>query len=636
MIKIPGQYKLWRQTNVSDIKSEVPYGGALGELWTSTNIDPFEIDGKIRLGKKMILNSNTNDTNMAALTGVPIGFRLVTGLAGGRIYTAAGSSGVGGIFRNPSGVSSTEITAPFAKMTTGSAPTDIDSFYSDIDVYRGQLFVTKNSSTAYYMDTSEVWHSFNIFGSATSDVGRPKMLTVFNGRMYCTWKGFAIVSWDDSGAGNAPGNFSAQTGQYSLDLSGTGGGSSDEMQILWMRAASNRIWIGVMNRNGGKGYVYTWDGASNQATAAYRMESSAPLSCVIKDDVPYLIDIYGNLLKWNGGTFTKVAQLNMASNRILFNSLGITNNRFIHPNGMAILYGQVSALIDGRNYDGTYGPPDTFTQLQTIPSGVWQYSPDSNTFIHKHSLTTTHASDAATKDYGQLYLASNVNCGAVGALAEVLSGFVSGANSDGSFLAGGSYSVDHGSSGIISGIWYDNNADSVQKAGSFVTGKIFSGAVTDTWQKLFVVYKKLLTASDRIVLKYRLADVPFVAASDVKFPTTSTLTTATNPGSVGDEVEIVAGINSGICAHITAISLNAGLYTVTIDEAVTVSTPATSRARFQPWIKLGTDIHEQVSQFKEFAIGKASTHIQFKAWMLFTGANEISELIISNEGSIKA
>lgn len=629
MIRIPPiDTKKWTQPNDSDIH---------GELYISNNLDTDEVDGKIRLGKRLVVNTNTKD--VSSLIGCPIGFRSINQT----FFTVAGVNGTGYVFKS----GSADLTSPFIKETASGSPTSCDSLYSDIEVLQGNLFVTTPSTTAYYSSSAVyagggtgTWYNFTVPYAA----GFTMPMCAYAGRVYMAYGGNKIISWDNAANGATPPNVASLGSQYTLDISALGG------IITFIRAASNKIWIGTVNQNGTKGYVYSWDGSSNQVTSSYRLQSPGALSCVIKDDVPCIMDAYGILSSWTGGTFKEIATLNMENNRLLFNPLGVSNQRFIHPNGMAIIYGNVSLLIDGRNNDGTVGSPDTNTQLKTIPSGLWQYS-DDNGLVHRGSFGLTHSGDSII-DYGQLrFPYSNTNYSTVGGISEILAGSVT---SNGSFLAGGAVTNDINESnpptlGTNFGIYYDDLNDTLPKAGVIVTPKFQSQNVTDIYQNLFMVHKKLINSTDKFVTKYRIVDAPTVGTpanydyTEVAATAISnnTITVAYNGGQLsdmlagpnggpGDEVSIVQGYGAGMSAHITSIVSNGTIYTVVLDETIPFNVSVGIRVRFQKWTKM----KESTSQFlavKQCAINcPPATYIQFKIWLFWSGKNEVETLIVQN------
>ena len=596
----------WSQPNKSDIS---------GSLWATNGIDLVENVGKIRLGKRLVLNTSSDDVN--ELSGVPVAFRSFG--THGYFWTAAGAGGTGYVFNT----SVVALDGSFTKNAASggvTAPSTIDSAYSDMEVLNGQLFVTTKTKAVYYLGNSEAaWGTFDLIpGSSTNEVHN---LCVYAQRMYCTYNGNKIISWDNS----ASPSVASAGSSYTLDL----GGDQSNSQIAWIRPSTNRIWIGILNKQGGIGLIHEWDGISSQVTKTYRLRSSGAISCVIVNDVPYVMDTLGNLLAWNGGTFVELTGLNVQNVRNLFNATGATNLRYIHPNGMSVIDGKLSVMIDGRNNDGAVAAPDTMTQLQAIPSGVYEYTPQTG-LQHKHSVAYNKIASTIT-NYNQTRVKG------AGAIAELVV-IQSSQPQNGSFLVGASFSDDTSSSGGTKyGIFYDDMIDSKQKAGSFVTPKVRGEGEVDTFQNLYPHFKTLINSGDKMVFKYRTEDLDFTQAT-VKSPTSSTVTSLADLSAVqvGDEIEFVQGLNAGICCHITAISYNAGTttYTFTVDETLNTSSSVTSQARFQRWVKLGTISYGD--DFDSFPINTDAKWIQVKGWLLWTGKNELEGFDITHQPSQKA
>ena len=169
--------------------------------------------------------------------------------------------------------------------------------------------------------------------------------------------------------------------------------------------------------------------------------------------------------------------------------------------------------------------------------------------------------------------------------------------------------------------------------------KIQSTNITDIWSKVFLIYRQLLAASDKITLKYRtVADTAaeitgtWVSAT----ATTSTFTTTTDlsaywTSGTGGEVEVVNGVGAGRCAHITSIT-GSGTYTVVIDEVIPNITTTTFRARVAAWTKI-TSLLPMTADWSEFPLLSTigTTWIQLKMHMLFTGKNEVSKVQLVNK-----
>ena len=594
-IKIPNQQysqqvtqlNSWSQSNNSDTN---------GTLWASKNIDLTENESKLRLGKRLVLNTATADN--ADLSAPPIGFKLMN-----VVYTVAGSY-VHSMFGNYPN------SAGFTKVTASGAPSTCDSQYSDIEVSNGYMYVSANDAKVYYMDSGGTWGSFSAGSAYTTH-----MLTSYGGRTYMSNLYSSIVSWSTSNGSDL-----ATSGQYTLQM-----GNSNSNVITCLRSSSNRIWICTVNNLGGKGYVYEWDGASNQATKSYRLESSGAVSCVIKDDIPYIMDTYGNLLSWNGSTFKKLDGFNRITNQLFIDLASYSNTRFIHPNGMSIVKGKINLLINGTSADAVG------STVQTIPSGIWEYD-EKHGLYHKYSFTLDK-SGGTIKDYG----ASKIS--RVGALAE-LNFANTDTGRDGTLFAGTNYYTD--ASTVTTGIFYDNSLDNLQKGGNFITGKIYSPNVMETFQSLYYRYKRLASSNDKIVVKYRTDDVEPVEGT-ITWTSTTTFTVPNSSvvvsnywtSGTGGEVEIIQGVGSGKCSHITNAVLSAGTWTVTVDETYTGAT-GTAIARFQNWTKLGSNVYgDNHTAFNnlQFPLLSTATWVQIKVWMLFTGRQEIDDLQLQTKGS---
>jgi len=591
----PYQPPTWIQNNNSDVN---------GSLWASFGIDLSENEGKLRVGKRLLLNWGTGDD--ANMTSYPVGFSSIPNVNG--IFTVAG----GYVWQSGNNYPS----STFARLVNGSggvsgAPTNCDSTISDIaflsNTVGNFLFVTTNSTDVYKTADGLTWTSNSIGASGSSG----RMMTPYSGRMYMASGGNTVVSWSDP---SSPAN----SGTYTVTL-----GTNET--ITFLRSSSNRIWIGVVNLNN-KAYVYEWDGTAAEVTKSYRMEANGALACVIKDDVPWVVDSNGSLLVWNGGTFIRQTSFFRKNNKLLQNALGSNNSRFIHPNGMSIINKRIHILIDGRNYDSNS------TLEETIASGIWEYD-DTRGLVHKYAIGQTK-SGGTIQDFGQPRIAG------AGALSEFNLPNTSGVR-NGTFLCGASYYSD--ATTVTSGIFYDDTNDTLKKGGYFITTKLYAAdenglpSVQNIWQNNYVLYKKLLNSADEIVVKYRVSEADPIEAtitwiSSATFTTTTDVTQYWTSGT-GGEVEIQNGIGGGGCSHIIGIVNNSGTYTVTVDETYALAS-GTAKARFQSWKKIGSIVLNNSKAdgvtFDQEGMGDLTNWIQFKVCMIFTGKDEIEKMLIIN------
>jgi hypothetical protein len=557
----------------------------------------------------MICTDNVNSPTDTDITDVPVGFRFSpTGT--GLIFTVAGAF----VHANPGAPQSA-----FTKFTTAASyPTTCSSAVSDIETMWGALYVTTNSNSVYYYDGA--WHNFTAGGAAS---GTTHQLTSYAGRLYMVHTNNQIISW---GSNNTP---ATMGNDYTLN-NGSNSAFDPTQYITFVRGATNRIWIGVgsvSNLSKGKGYVYEWDGVSQSTTRYYRLGATSPLACVLMDDIPYVMDSNGRLLKYNSNSFQEIARLPL-NDKYLTNPLSNAfNNKFIHPNGMSVINGKINMLISNQVND------NTGTILEHCPSGIWEYD-ETIGLYHKYSLSYTPSHSNTITDYGQNRLS------AVGGLSDMKidSTLV---DTNGQFLAGATIFKD--GSNTVSQVWtndtlpYSTTATyhSTLRAGYFITTKLESQGLTETWKAIALKYKNMINAADKIVVKYRTSatvplEVPITWVNTTSFTTTSDISYY----AIGDEVEITQGTGGGMCSHIVSMPLVAGTYTVTMDEVHTGVTTGTAKARFQEWIKSGIATN-QVKQYQQLNLPMSATTpwIQIKVFMLMDEGDEFEELAVMNSVS---
>ena len=587
MIRIPNNNQ-WQQNNRSDL---------FGNIWSSFNLDLTSKMGVLKNTRMLnvVSQEGTNETDI----GLAVAFRYWNSQ-----YWAATHG-------TPS-LAGTERTS-FAIAALGSDPTTVSSLYSDMEVFNEKLYISL-SGTNLAKNTAGTWGTVTITGAGANV---PKPICVYGEKLYVGATAGGINSMTTGEAFGATIGTTAGTLQLSNPTSNT---------ITFMRATSSRIWIGTVNQLGGKGHIYAWDGTQTSVNETYRLESSGALAAVVKDDVLYVMDANGKLLAFNGGTFVEIDRLPIKQGDFLFYALGSGNARWIHPNGMTVQDGKILILINNE-YRGA-----TATTEENVPSGIWEWSKETGLY-HKYSPSYHLATSGSVTDYG------HNNIDVAGAVA-YLKSTSTAATDNGSILAGMATFTGSGAT-AQNLILIDDLNDTIQKYGYFVTPKIFSENITETWQKIYLRFKKFLSATDKIVVKYRTADaLPLAEASitwyndTLTFKTSSTVTT----WAVGNEVEILQGAGSGKCAHITAINdLGGGETEVVLDETFTgVTNTATAKARAQKWIKLGSYSALTEENYSiPIDVGNSSW-IQFKVCLQHTGASEFYDLTLINAPNQKA
>jgi hypothetical protein len=410
----------------------------------------------------------------------------------------------------------------------------------------------------------------------------------------------------------------------SIDTAGT---PNDTCMILpsnywveWIKSSSTGVWVGAKNISGGEAMVFYWNGSDSNYTQGYPIPSSYVFAGIIgRDNVPYCINAYGQLLRFNGSAFVEVARLPMANSKrySLTGLAGTDGFQPIHRNGMCNGEGNEILILVNAGLNGTMTK-----LLENQLSGVWSYT-EENGLVHKHAISKNNGSNAY--DYGSPALF------AVGALQTL-------SKSDGSFYAGASlYPNVYGTGdkkSVLSSL--DTTDTTKNKMGYLITPKFYSSEIDEIWQNITNVFKPFLASGDSIITKYRfIKKYDDIASQAVVTGTWVSATTFTVASAgdliVGDEIEILSGRGSGISATITDITGT----TITIDTSFP-GYSSTFTFRSEAWIKINsfTDLS---TQFKEIAIGKKSTQIQFKIILFGKGDSpELEKILISSQSQNKA
>lgn len=586
---------IWNQNNLSD---------SFSDLWSSFNLNLTRKLGKLAVSGRLLLNISTTDD--AQLGAPPCAFKTFI-TTDTYIWAAANSH----MWHSTASGSAGGPNDPFVQDATSGTPTNLSSNVSDIVAFASALVVTEASDEIYLLAAAGTWS--NLSNVLTNSSGLHAM-TAFRAQNKCyivddNAKG--ITSLDDNLSTVVKSNSGSQ---YSLDLV-EGSGVNVGSEISCIASNSTRIWIGTINKSGGECKIYAWDGSqASGPNEFYIIKASGVLAITILDDVPVIFDTRGRLSQLNGGTFVEMARLPVQGEMLKL-PISTATNRAVHYNGMALIDGRINILINTQLWD------TNSTNKENMPSGVWEYTRETGLY-HKASVGHTK-SGGTIVDYGQQKLSL------VGALAEaeVLSTDITQGSVNGRYLLGCRYFTT--ASATLDGIFYDDTNDTLQKAGSFVTSKIFSPNIQDTWQKLTARFRRFLSSNDKIVVKYRTEeDEPTEGA--ITWASTTTFTSAVTGYAVGDEVEIIRGVGSGRCAHITDITGT----TYTLDETITGATTQTATARFQKWKKIAS-YNAQTDEWWPFPLSVSSVWIQFKVWILWTGKNEIHDLTLSNKASQK-
>ena len=595
-MKLPSN-NIWRQVNQGD---------KFGDLWSSFNLDLTSKLGTLKISPRLLLNISTTDD--AQLGAPPCAFKTfittdtyIWAIAKAHMWHSAAAGSAGGP------------NDPFIQDATGGTPTALNSNQSDMEVFQSTLCVSGASTSMFLLSSSGTWSTLS---NAFANSSGLHALTYFRAQN-------KLYGVDDNAAGISSLNkdlstivLSTSGAQYSLNDLVEGSGINVGSHISCIDSNSFRIWIGTSNNSDSYCRIYAWDGSqASGPNESYFVDASGILAIEIIDDVPVAFDTKGRLLQFNGGTFKEIDRLPFEHEPLKILQLASLN--MVHYNGMTIIDGKLNILLNTSLLD------TNSTNKENIPSGIWEYTKETGLY-HKASVGQTK-SGGTIADYGQQKLSL------VGAISEIeiSSSDITQGSINGRYLVGCDYYTN--ATSTLSGIFYDDTNDTLQKYGYFVTKKIFSDNIQDTWQKIYLRIKKLLAATDQITVKYRTEDEAPLEGT-ITWVNTSSFTTAMaiSGYAVGDEVEILQGTGSGKSAHIVTIqAADASSYIVTLDDIFTGVTTGTAKARFQTWKKAGS-FTDQNSDIASVLLGVSSSWIQLKVCMQFTGKDEINDLILEN------
>ncbi len=589
--------KKWTQPNMGDL---------MGILWATFNIDLARNEGKLTISPRtdMILN-NTDDADLV----YPSAFIRSSADSTDRWWALCDAV----LFKSTSAT-----TIAFAQDAIASTPTDLKHQYSDISEHEGSLIVS--TSTDLHKLTAGTWTPSWWTGAGqlnqtalSSNIPHP--LDEFERN---------ILIGD--------GNFLHRIDRNNL-VSYKRLTLPPRYQIRVIRHTSNRVYIGTKNLYGGRAAIFEWDGYSETYLKQHDVEGKIVFSMCTKDGVMHALTSKGYLYREGAYTFGKVDQLPVSiSEWFHFDSSNTYSAEWydqwsdvlnVHQRGMETIGGEIHVSLNACVNGAVNRIMDNFK------SGIWCWK-EGTGFYHRYSFNNYKS--RTVYDIGTQVL---VKAGGIAELDKDLK----------MFLAGASVYSDNIST-IVHGIYCNSNRDNLTpKRGYFITTKIQTSNIEETWNKLWLKFEKFRDANNVIVVKYRQADgldynLPFTAgvtwvAGGQQF--TSTSTQFAN-AAVGDEVEVMTGKGAGCTAHISLIAYVNPTYTITIDEDLKTTLGdmgGTAAVRVSDWIKEEAITSTTITK-KDLSLVANATWIQFKIELrgYAVGSPDIDELVVSTEASI--
>lgn len=237
-------------------------------------------------------------------------------------------------------------------------------------------------------------------------------------------------------------------------------------------------------------------------------------------------------------------------------------------------------------------------------------------------------------DFGAV---SNANAGAVGLISDYDTNESTTYRSmNGSRVLFGAYISDDT---LSSAVYTLQTLTEGENRGNFVTQRLHSSELKDTWEKIFTKFADVYEGNDKIIIKYRTSDkykFPiFTFPTSITWTSTTSFTTTTDLStvSIGDEVEILSGSGAGYLAHITDKQQGATDWIITIDEAVSVSVSDKSYISIQNWTKAGVGTSDTIDQILNAVCGKSSKWVQLKVELRGVSQPAVEEIQIINNNN---
>jgi len=409
-----------------------------------------------------------------------------------------------------------------------------------------------------------------------------------------------------------------------------------QFQVRHIFTNASGFWFCCRNlrfdNNGGENTaVMFWDGGS-EGFIQYDIQGGVALSGVDYFGIPYVVNDFGIIYRFNGNAFVYDHEFPCREEGLRM--VDYNNTFAIAPRGMTLDEDEIILNVGSVSLAATLGS-------RRMNAGLWSYNPTTRALYQKGSIgqygtTNTDRGQQRIREPGTIKATNDVSA---------------------KFLIGGRY-YDAYPTPLLYGIFTLTSITDLANIshGFFETQPLTTEEIQNRWDGIWAKYKGMSDTGSEIILKSRIGeslknganngDRPLEAnitwksttTFDLTIPDTSTFQGAISCPQVGDEVEILAGDNAGIIAHITAIDDTDGVALpggvcddssgkrITIDETVTASTAA-SLARFDKWRKLAS-ISDTSSSFKYAPDGSQSDEIRYKVAIRGRFKNsELRELI---------
>lgn len=556
-MSLPGQDKQW--------KGQFP-GNYAGNLWQTFNIDLERSHGRIALADKM--------RRVASGLGVVTKFIRTNATTTDQWFALTS----GDILRNGNSFlsSGTWVTDD----TTGTFNDPKDGVVHEFANGEQRLLVTRDTDIGM-LNTSgganvwdDNWGSTVASGGTTLTTGVPHPVARLQ----------RLVSVGDFSS-SVPVIHTIDKDDVFTQARLSFGG---EYEVFCSYASSNRFWFGLRHKYGGNARVIEWDGFSLSYNNEYDLVGENPLCGFVVRNVPYFITETGYIFKYTGDGFEVVQDFDLKKDAVSISHSGAEYP--ISPYG-AFVDGDLVYLNIAAPTLSTFSSTVMYNGARKMRPGIWVFNTKNLNLYHWMGIGE-HASAGTDVNYGSML-------GSAGTIGKNISSNTLIASA--SPYVGGTNWNSNQTNGIFIQIPNDTQTSSAgRNRGYFITPYLPAQDAEEMFEALWLKFKKFANSNNSIVVKWRTTEPLFNSSAQDQsgnalklmnapgaWASTTTFTCKVPTGvSVGDEVEILSGDNSGCSFAISALSGtpdNSTLLTVTIAETAPTSSTDTFVCRFDNW-----------------------------------------------------
>jgi len=343
----PRESKRWQQTNSGDV---------FGSLFSTRNID-FDQEGYLKLAKRptAIVYDISNFSSVTSVTTSALNGSVYYIMTSGRPHTLSLN------------LSLTDIYA----VTIGTG-----SLNFDVTPWQGVLYSSQNTAFSFYNGAG--WTGS--LGSLTT--GKYHPLCVFeSANQLAVGNGNEVKLYNSS-------HVLVETLTIPADF-----------EVRWIRYNAGNLYIGTKNLSGNNAIMFVWNGIGTSAQGAYPIDGTFIFSGCNYDSSIAIFTSRGQLMKFNGGGFSELANLPVYYTNYSWYGNSPTAGKIINR-------GMVSdGSIIYINIDGSLA--DNSIRLSNQPSGLWLFDPKVGLY-HRAGYATTKTESRSIDDTTGINTTTNV------------------------------------------------------------------------------------------------------------------------------------------------------------------------------------------------------------------------------------